>query len=227
MAKKALEPVLKGLVESPPQQERSRETLRKLLEGAEQLFAEVPISEATVPEICARAGFTTGAFYRRFRDKEELLDTLFAGLLDDIDSTVSEALDGAETADLDLEDSVRAFIAAMVDYYTRRAGLCRAIMLSTTAENRYRESVMRQAHRCSQQLAKVLERRRAEFDHPDTKLAADFAFRQVFAVLDQTVRFPGGSPTSVKLNNDALTTELTRGFLGYIGYRRGSTATGR
>lgn len=219
MAEKAREPLLKGQIESPPQQERSRETLRKLLEGAERLFGEMPINEATVPQICARAGCTTGAFYRRFRDKNELLDTLFADLLDDFDRTTSTALDGQAMADLDLEEGVNRFIAAMVDAYTRRAGLCRAIMLSTTAEARYRESVMRQARRSSQRLAGLLERKRAEFDHPDTKLAADFGFRQVFAVLDQSLRFPGASPTIVKLNNAALTKELTRGFLGYIGHR--------
>jgi hypothetical protein len=90
------------------------------------------------------------------------------------------------------------------------------------AHNRYRERVTQQARRTSQQLAAVLESKRAQFDHPDTKLAADFAFRQVFATLDQTVRFPQTSPTGVKLNSTALTKELARGFLGYIGYCRPS-----
>ena len=49
------------------------------------------------------------------------------------------------------------------------------------------------------QLAALLAGKRTEFDHPDNKLAADFAFRQVFATLDQTVRFPGFAPTAVKL----------------------------
>ena len=219
MAKNAREPLLKAGMESPPQQERSRETLRKLLEGAEQLFAEVPINEATVPQICARAGCTTGAFYRRFRDKEELLDTLFAHLLDDVAVVVSAALDPAVTSGLDLSESVSRFVQAFVDVYMRRAGLCRAIMLSADADNRYREQVINQARRISQQLAAMLAGKRAEIDHPDIRLATDFAFRQVFATLDQTVRFPGFAPTIVKLNAGALAKELTRGFLGYIGYR--------
>jgi len=222
MAKSAREPLLKARMESPPQQERSRETLRKLLEGAEQLFAEVPINEATVPQMCARAGCTTGAFYRRFRDKDELLDTLFADLLDDVAAATSAALDPAVTSDLDLRASVSRFVEAFVDVYTRRAGLCRAIALSADAHDRYREQVTRQARRISQQLAAMLAGKRADFDHPDTKLAADFAFRQVFATLDQTVRFLGSAPTIVKLNSAALAKELTRGFLGYIGYREQS-----
>ena len=35
------------------------------------------------------------------------------------------------------------------------------------------------------------------------------------ATLDQTVRFPGTTPTIVKLTSAALAKELTRGFLGY------------
>jgi AcrR family transcriptional regulator len=219
MPKSAREPLLKSQMESPPQQERSRETLRKLLEGAEQLFAEVPINEATVPQICARAGCTTGAFYRRFRDKDELLDTLFADLIDDVAAVSAAALSPVVTADLDLRESVRRFVEALVDVYMRRAGLCRAIMLCADADDRYRERVTKQARHVSRQLAAMLAGKRAEFDHPDNRLAADFAFRQVFATLDQTVRFPGFAPTIVKLNDAALAMELTRGFLGYIGYR--------
>jgi AcrR family transcriptional regulator len=219
MRKSAREPLLKTQVESPPQQERSRETLRKLLEGAEQLFAEVPISEATVPQICARAGLTTGAFYRRFRDKDELLDTLFADLLHDVDAVTSAALDPAAGADESLRKSVGRFVEAFVGIYIRRAGLCRAIGQSADAHDRYRERVIKQARRVSQQLSALLAHKRDEFDHPDVKLAADFAFRQVFATLDQTVRFPGMGPTAVKLSGAALAKELTRGFLGYIGHR--------
>jgi AcrR family transcriptional regulator len=219
MRKSAREPQHEARVESPPQQERSRETLRKLLAGAEQLFGEVPISEATVPQICARAGCTTGAFYRRFRDKDELLDTLFADLLHDIDTVTSAALDPAATAGERLGESVSRFVAALADVYLRRAGLCRAIGQSADAHDRYRERVTKQARRISQQLAALLAHKNAEFDHPDARLAADFAFRQVFATLDQSVRFPGSGPTAVKLNGLVLTKELTRGFLGYIGYR--------
>ncbi|MFK0401988.1 TetR/AcrR family transcriptional regulator [Microbacterium sp. NPDC090225] len=52
---------------------RSRENTRaRLLEAAEQLFAEVGLDGASVEAVCERAGFTRGAFYSNFESKDEL-----------------------------------------------------------------------------------------------------------------------------------------------------------
>src|SRR3954453_7813246 len=57
----------------PPQQVRSRETLDRILDAAEQVLATKAFGEATLAEIMERAGVTVGAFYRRFADKDALL----------------------------------------------------------------------------------------------------------------------------------------------------------
>lgn len=52
---------------------RSRENTRaRLIEAAEQLFAEVGLDGASVEAVCERAGFTRGAFYSNFESKDEL-----------------------------------------------------------------------------------------------------------------------------------------------------------
>ncbi|WP_203137428.1 TetR/AcrR family transcriptional regulator [Microbacterium sp. JZ31] len=52
---------------------RSRENTRtRLLDAAEQVFAEVGLGETSVEAICERAGFTRGAFYSNFESKDEL-----------------------------------------------------------------------------------------------------------------------------------------------------------
>src|SRR5688572_22216986 len=57
----------------PPQQNRSQETLDRILDAAEQVLAEKSFGEATLAEIMERAGVTVGAFYRRYPDKAALL----------------------------------------------------------------------------------------------------------------------------------------------------------
>lgn len=58
---------------------RSRENTRaRLLEAAEQIFAEVGLDGASVEVVCERAGFTRGAFYSNFESKDELFLMLAA-----------------------------------------------------------------------------------------------------------------------------------------------------
>ncbi|HEX4681826.1 MAG TPA: helix-turn-helix domain-containing protein, partial [Gemmatimonadaceae bacterium] len=56
-----------------PQQERSRESERKLLKAAAEVLGQHGVEGATIPRIARHAGLTPGAVYRRFRDKDELL----------------------------------------------------------------------------------------------------------------------------------------------------------
>jgi AcrR family transcriptional regulator len=53
-------------------------TVSALLDAALELFAEQGYGATSIPDICARAGLTKGAFYSNFTDK----DGLFLALLD-------------------------------------------------------------------------------------------------------------------------------------------------
>lgn len=56
---------------------RRRATRDRLLDAAAEVFAELGVQAASVEAVCARAGFTRGAFYSNFASKEELfLDLL-------------------------------------------------------------------------------------------------------------------------------------------------------
>lgn len=58
--------------------EQSRaETRERLMEAAERVFAEKGFSGASVEEISERAGYSRGAFYSNFEDKDELFLALF------------------------------------------------------------------------------------------------------------------------------------------------------
>jgi AcrR family transcriptional regulator len=56
--------------------ERRSRTRKRLLEAALQAFAEVGFAEASIDEICRRAGFSRGAFYSNFETREELFFAL-------------------------------------------------------------------------------------------------------------------------------------------------------
>jgi AcrR family transcriptional regulator len=51
-------------------------TRERVLDAAREVFAERGVFGATVEEICDRAGFTRGAFYSNFTDKDDVLQAL-------------------------------------------------------------------------------------------------------------------------------------------------------
>jgi AcrR family transcriptional regulator len=51
---------------------RRQETRTRLLDAAIEVFAEEGLQGASVEAVCARAGFTRGAFYSNFSSKEQL-----------------------------------------------------------------------------------------------------------------------------------------------------------
>ena len=60
-----------------PKQARAIKTEQALLDAFERLLAEKPFGTLTVSELARTAGVTTGAIYRRFADKEDVLRAAF------------------------------------------------------------------------------------------------------------------------------------------------------
>lgn len=84
--------------------ERSAQTRRQLLRAAERVFRRDGFHGASIETIAAEAGFTKGAFYGNFADKEEafltLLETRFARR--------ARAVERAARGQADSLDSARA-----------------------------------------------------------------------------------------------------------------------
>lgn len=64
-----------------PRAERAAETREALVRAAAEEMAEKGIEHASLNAICDRAGFTRGAFYVHFRDRDELLAAVVEGVL--------------------------------------------------------------------------------------------------------------------------------------------------
>lgn len=62
----------------PTRRERQEQTRELLLEAAARVFAWRGFREATLDEIAREAGYTTGAVYSNFPNKEELFRAAFA-----------------------------------------------------------------------------------------------------------------------------------------------------
>jgi AcrR family transcriptional regulator len=220
MAKKAASSRKKRTLE--PQQERSRESLQKLLRAAIEVLGQHGVEGTTIPRIADHAGLTPGSVYRRFHDKEALLETAILGLLERQDEVLR-----ATTPELAREIPLRVFteqiINSVVVSYRARAPLLRAIR--QFVRDRLRSPFGRKASRLeirtSEQLIDLFMAHADRIKHPEPRRAIAVALLMVTStVFELVVAHQDLSEWKhlLPVNDDqAVKRELTRAFLSYLG----------
>ena len=110
---------------------RREATRQRILDAAREVFAERGVIGGSVEDICERAGFTRGAFYSNFTDKDDVLDALVerehTRLLEHLDATFVEVDREVEEA-----DSLEAVLAGIVDRILRSIPVDRQLSLIQT-----------------------------------------------------------------------------------------------
>lgn len=75
-----------------PQQARSAATLARVLQAAEEIAVTAGLDDMTIAGVAERAGVSVGTIYRRFEDKEQLINALTERMLDHREEYVAERL---------------------------------------------------------------------------------------------------------------------------------------
>lgn len=96
---------------------RRLETNERLLDAAEQAFAEHGFHGVSISELCARAGYTSGAFYSNYASKDELFLALFTRRSEIVLKQLGEAVDQAVVSEHPIATLIES--ASVVDEETR------------------------------------------------------------------------------------------------------------
>lgn len=80
-----------------PLTKRGEATRRRLLEAAEQVFADLGYHEASIVKITERAAVALGTFYLYFDSKQTIFEALVVDLNRRVRHSMSEAMQGART----------------------------------------------------------------------------------------------------------------------------------
>lgn len=161
---------------APPVQARSKRSYHRFLDATVELLAERPFDRIGVDEICARAGYTKGAFYHRFGDKATLLRDLMAHLTDGAVQAWDEFLAPERWASAPLRDVLDAFVRRVVSIYTRRPHLMRAFYVEAQrdASDDVRRTAVALNRRIADGLTGLVRAHRAEL-RPDVRGDPDAA----------------------------------------------------
>lgn len=203
----------------PAQQARSLATHQRILDSAEELIAEKGFADVPVSEIARRAGFSVGAFYSRFRDKEALLHCLEDRLIEEARATADLALDPERWRGASIAEIAEELIAFMVQIHRERIGVLREIQGRIYAEPDVGVRTGQTVAYICERLHALLLSRASEIAHPQPALGAKFAGRLIFGLLKETILFGGPGAYGVPSSDERLAQEITRAFLGYLGVR--------
>jgi AcrR family transcriptional regulator len=91
-------------------QEAKKRTRRALIEAGAALFAEQGLDAPSLDAICERAGFTRGAFYVHFADRDDFL----VAVMEHVGGPVLDALFTTDDGD-DLATTAARFLTAFAD----------------------------------------------------------------------------------------------------------------
>ncbi|MBI2825965.1 MAG: TetR/AcrR family transcriptional regulator [Planctomycetia bacterium] len=201
----------------PPRQTRSQETLERLLDAAEEVFAERGFESATVAEIVRRAKSSVGAMYARFTDKDALLSCLHERFCEEAMATSDVALDAERWEGASIAEIFDEVIPFLVEVYEQKRGLIRAFIIRASGDAEFVEAGLRLGRHISEGLTELVMARRGQITHPNPAVAVDFGLRLVFDTLDLSSMFSGVQRTAMPLTPRQLSEELIRAYLSYLG----------
>lgn len=201
----------------PPQQHRSQETLDRILDAAEGVLEDKSFTDATLAEIMDRAGMTVGAFYRRFQDKDALLQHMDQRFFDEVRQRGDELLDPARWCGASIYDVLRAFTEEAVSIHRARRGLLRSLFLRARSDRVLQVSASRVNEHLLHRLRAVLLPLAPQMRHPQPARAIDLGYMVTVGALRETTLFDETWPAPTPAESVDLGEELARVFTGYLG----------
>ena len=206
---------------NPPQQARSRESHRRLLDAVETVLDKYGLEGATLPRIAAEAGLSPASVYRRFRDKDALVRAVFGRSSEVRKEENANEVNPEELRKIGIRNFVGNWITAMIKAFRTRTGLIRATVLYAQQHPKA-AFVSRQRDLEIQGFHKMVETFliwRDEIRHPAPEQAVKFAMGMVAFALRELILFNQVQMFKelVPVDDDHLQMELSRMFLRYLG----------
>ena len=108
-------------------------TKQRILEAAEQIFAEVGFDGARVDDIALRAGVNKALIYYYFESKDAILDELFEKLMADGKSVQSQTL--SDYPNMDREDTYMEFMKKNLEFAFSHRNLIKIALTESMKAN--------------------------------------------------------------------------------------------
>lgn len=127
---------------APPRTSRGEKTRAKLLAAAEQVFADLGYTDASVVKITEAAGVGQGTFYLYFESKQQVFDELVEDLNRRVRHAMTEGAAGATTRLQAEREGFRAFFRFTAEHPALYRVIRQAEFVSPGALRRHYERIV-------------------------------------------------------------------------------------
>lgn len=200
-------------------QERSRETLERILAAAEDLLETREFDELTMADLARHAGCAVGTVYGRVPGKESLLLCLHERYVDAGMADSARMFERCRDAELD--ERVKSLCSLVVDFYGAHRGVTRAItnyLFARSSEDVSNNVAVfrRNATAGFKQVASFLAEKVDRRIHPDPQTAAEFGLQAATDVAQSRVAFGDRSGVRINYSTRALKARIASLLLAYL-----------
>jgi AcrR family transcriptional regulator len=201
----------------PPLQNRSRETLERVLDAGEKLLVEKGWDGFTVQEVSRRSKVSIGSIYARAPSKEALLLAIYDRATDRmaVENAASLAPDD-HYAGLDARGVVMRATREMAEHMLRNQSMLRVFMNRSPVDPVIRERGAKTIRHLASRYEELLLRHQDAFTHADPSLAIEIAFRMAFMPMRARVSMGADFGAYRGVDDDQLIEELGRGVAAYL-----------
>jgi AcrR family transcriptional regulator len=191
-------------------QKRSQRTYDALIETSFKLLQQREFDEISIAELGQKAGYSVGAFYARFRSKDELFDALLAQHLEDRLTARTRIFNSATDDTL-----VAELMADLVKYYWTRRRFWRAALIRSMKDPDFWEPVRRQGLEFGAWLIeRISARARRALTEPE-QANVRFALQLALGTINNTII---NRPGPIFMEQVLFVEQLTRAFRLVSGY---------
>jgi AcrR family transcriptional regulator len=214
-----------------PRQERSRESERKLMKAAAEVLGQHGIDGATIPRIAAHAGLTPGAIYRRFSDKEALLEAVTLSIFERQDERMASGPSAKSVGQIPLPVFAEQLVHSLLVSYRANAALFQAIrkFAHESANQEFRRKVGRLETSSFERLTDMVLSSTTRINHPQPRVAVSLGLMMLISTLLEIILYCADElawKRVLPLDDATLKRELTRAFLSYLEVNNDNPPTG-
>jgi AcrR family transcriptional regulator len=207
--------VIEGL--KPPRQDRSRDSLERILEASEQLLLLKGHEGLTVGEIISRAGVSRGTFCYRFRDKSALVHALQERIHGREEAEARARVGAVDWDALSLPDAIRTLLEIEHSAYGGYLLQHQAFSVFASVDPVVKTRGYRYKRTMEELEVRVLGRKAAEVGHEDPLLAARVLSRLWQGLRDEEVEWSCCRASGEEALSDAvLIDQLVRLSVSYL-----------
>jgi len=191
-------------------QKRGQRTYDALISTGFRLLAHREFESITIAELSQEAGYSVGAFYARFKSKDEFFDALIAHHLHDR-RRIRERL----FASVEGDEWIRAVIAEAVNYYWRRRRFWRAALIRSIHDTDFWQPIREQGHEFATLCVRRIEQEAGRAVTKAEEMNVRFAVQLALGIINNTII---NRPGPIFMGQAEFVDNLTRAFRLVSGY---------